>query len=72
MSGTLIDPTGGQADLQQRWLRHVSAAFTEDPLRVLRVARFAACYAAFKLQIAPETNILNFKVTIMAGNKLQT
>lgn len=56
--GTLIDPYGGQTDLQQRWLRHVSPAFTEDPLRVLRVARFAACYAAFDFLIAPETMAL--------------
>jgi tRNA nucleotidyltransferase (CCA-adding enzyme) len=56
--GTLIDPYGGQTDLQQRWLRHVSPAFTEDPLRVLRVARFAACYAAFDFRIAPETMAL--------------
>jgi tRNA nucleotidyltransferase (CCA-adding enzyme) len=43
--GQLIDPYGGQQDLQQRILRHVSPAFTEDPLRVLRVARFAARFA---------------------------
>lgn len=53
--GTLIDPFGGQQDIQQRWLRHISPAFKEDPLRVLRVARFAACYAQFGFQIAPET-----------------
>jgi tRNA nucleotidyltransferase (CCA-adding enzyme) len=41
-SGALIDPFGGQRDLEQRILRHVSAAFVEDPVRVLRVARFAA------------------------------
>ena len=40
--GNLIDPYGGQRDLQARQLRHVSPAFAEDPLRVLRVARFAA------------------------------
>ncbi|KGK42066.1 hypothetical protein LH51_10245 [Nitrincola sp. A-D6] len=53
--GTLIDPFGGQQDLQQRKLRHVSAAFAEDPLRVLRVARFMARFAALNFQIAPET-----------------
>lgn len=43
--GALIDPYGGQADLESRLLRHVSPAFSEDPLRVLRVARFAARFA---------------------------
>src|SRR5712671_7949861 len=43
--GGLIDPFGGQADLRNRLLRHVSAAFTEDPVRILRVARFAARFA---------------------------
>lgn len=43
--GELIDPYGGVADLQARVLRHVSDAFGEDPLRVLRVARFAARFA---------------------------
>ena len=50
-----IDPFGGQEDSLQRTLRHVSPAFTEDPLRVLRVARFAARYAHLDFQIAPET-----------------
>jgi len=53
--GSLIDPYGGQQDLQQRLLRHVSPAFAEDPLRVLRVARFAARYAGLGFTIAPET-----------------
>ena len=43
--GALIDPYGGQADLAARVLRHVSDAFVEDPVRILRVARFAARYA---------------------------
>lgn len=51
-SGDLIDPYGGQADLQRGILRHVSPAFVEDPVRVLRVARFAA---RFDFQIAAET-----------------
>lgn len=51
----VIDPYGGQADLQQRLLRHVSPAFAEDPLRVLRVARFAARYAPLGFQVAPDT-----------------
>ena len=42
--GQLIDPYGGQRDLQQKVLRHVSASFAEDPVRILRVARFAARY----------------------------
>lgn len=54
-NGTLVDPYGGQADLQNRLLRHVSPAFGEDPLRVLRVARFAARYAHLSFRIAEET-----------------
>lgn len=53
--GTLIDPYGGQQDLQAKILRHVSPAFIEDPLRVLRVARFAANYAHLGFRIAEET-----------------
>ncbi|PAU88220.1 multifunctional CCA addition/repair protein [Pseudomonas jilinensis] len=53
--GGLIDPYGGQRDLQARILRHVSPAFVEDPLRVLRVARFAARYASQGFVVAPET-----------------
>ena len=47
--GNLIDPYSGQADLEQRVLRHVSPAFSEDPLRVLRVARFAARFGCAPL-----------------------
>ncbi|MCL2913458.1 multifunctional CCA addition/repair protein [Shewanella corallii] len=54
-SGELHDPYGGQADIDARVLRHVSPAFIEDPLRVLRVARFAARFAAQGFTIAPET-----------------
>jgi tRNA nucleotidyltransferase (CCA-adding enzyme) len=54
--GTLIDPCGGQRDLQARLLRHCSPAFVEDPVRLLRVARFAARLPAFTL--APETAAL--------------
>jgi tRNA nucleotidyltransferase/poly(A) polymerase len=54
-NGTIIDPYGGRADLQNRLLRHVSPAFGEDPLRVLRVARFAARYAHLSFRIADET-----------------
>jgi len=53
--GALIDPFNGQVDLVNRVLRHVSSAFSEDPLRVLRVARFAAKLAQFDFQIADET-----------------
>ncbi|AFJ45664.1 multifunctional CCA protein [Shimwellia blattae DSM 4481 = NBRC 105725] len=53
--GNIIDPYGGQHDLAQRWLRHVSAAFSEDPLRVLRIARFAARFAPLGFRIAPPT-----------------
>lgn len=56
--GTVIDPYGGQADLEQRVLRHVSEAFVEDPLRVLRVARFAAKLAPYGFTVAPETSRL--------------
>ena len=48
-SGELIDPHGGQHDLQQLIFRHVSPAFAEDPVRILRVARFAARFADFTL-----------------------
>lgn len=53
--GRIIDPYGGQRDLADRVLRHVSPAFAEDPLRVLRVARFAARYAPLGFVVAPET-----------------
>lgn len=53
--GTILDPYGGQADLAARILRHVSPAFAEDPLRVLRVARFAARYAYLGFTVAAET-----------------
>jgi tRNA nucleotidyltransferase (CCA-adding enzyme) len=53
--GKLIDPYGGQDDLAARVLRHVSPAFVEDPLRVLRTARFAARFAHLGFRIAGET-----------------
>jgi tRNA nucleotidyltransferase (CCA-adding enzyme) len=56
--GQVIDPYGGQRDLDARLLRHVSPAFAEDPLRVLRVARFAARYAPLGFTIADETMAL--------------
>ena len=54
-AGRVIDPYGGQRDLAARVLRHVSPAFVEDPLRVLRVARFAARFAPLGFTVAPET-----------------
>lgn len=51
----IVDPYGGQEDLKNRILRHVSPAFAEDPVRILRVARFAARYARLGFHIAPET-----------------
>ncbi|WP_339515642.1 multifunctional CCA addition/repair protein [Pseudomonas sp. RL_15y_Pfl2_60] len=54
-NGKLYDPYGGQRDLEAKQLRHVSPAFTEDPLRVLRVARFAARYAPLGFSVAVET-----------------
>jgi len=53
--GEIIDPYNGQTDLNDRILRHVSDAFIEDPLRVLRVARFAARYHKYGFTVAPET-----------------
>jgi tRNA nucleotidyltransferase (CCA-adding enzyme) len=53
--GDIIDPYGGQRDLEARVLRHVSPAFAEDPVRVLRVARFAARYAPLGFRVAEET-----------------
>lgn len=57
-SGKLIDPWGGLADIENRVLRHVSDAFAEDPVRILRVARFAARFAHFGFSIAGETMTL--------------
>jgi tRNA nucleotidyltransferase (CCA-adding enzyme) len=54
-AGRVIDPYGGQRDLEAKLLRHVSPHFVEDPLRVLRVARFAARYHHLGFSVAPET-----------------
>lgn len=54
-SGTLIDPHGGAADIEARLLRHVSTAFEEDPIRILRVARFAARYKPLGFTVADDT-----------------
>jgi tRNA nucleotidyltransferase (CCA-adding enzyme) len=61
--GSVIDPYGGRADLTARVLRHVSAAFIEDPVRILRVARFAARYAALGFRVADETLALMQRMT---------
>lgn len=63
--GRLIDPYGGEKDLKARLLRHVSPAFAEDPVRVLRAARFAARFAPLGFKLAPETLAL---MREMAGN----
>jgi tRNA nucleotidyltransferase (CCA-adding enzyme) len=67
--GSIIDPHGGQQDLSKKILRHVSNAFIEDPLRVLRVARFAARYHHLGFSIAAET--LSLMSTISASGELQ-
>jgi tRNA nucleotidyltransferase (CCA-adding enzyme) len=53
--GQLVDPFNGQADIEARVLRHVSPAFAEDPVRILRVARFAARFDSFGFRVADET-----------------
>jgi len=68
-SGEIIDPYNGQQDLADKVLRHVSAAFIEDPLRVLRVARFAARYHQYGFSVAGETMAL--MAEIAAGGELQ-
>ena len=55
-NGAIIDPYNGRQDLQNKILRHVSLAFTEDPVRILRIARFAARFSDFS--VSPETNKL--------------
>ena len=61
--GNLIDPYGGKQDLENKLLRHVSDAFIEDPLRVLRVARFAARFHHLGFRIADETQKLMASIT---------
>src|SRR5690606_22606514 len=56
--GSLVDPFNGVADLQSRVLRHVSDAFVEDPVRILRAARFMARWQPLGFSIAPETMAL--------------
>lgn len=66
--GKIIDPYGGRADLEARLLRHVSPAFVEDPLRVLRTARFAARYTHLGFRVADET--LALMADIVAQDEL--
>lgn len=61
-TGNIIDPYKGQQDLQKRCLRHISDAFMEDPVRVLRTARFAARYHHLGFHLADETNTLMQKM----------
>jgi tRNA nucleotidyltransferase (CCA-adding enzyme) len=64
--GTLIDPCGGLPDLEARVLRHVSEAFNEDPVRILRVARFLARFQPLGFAIAPET-LARMRAMVAAG-----
>ncbi len=66
--GRLVDPHGGARDLEARVLRHVGVAFSEDPLRVLRAARFMARFAAHGFSIAPET--MRLMREMVAGGEL--
>ena len=65
-SGEIIDPYHGQKDITQRLLRHVSPAFIEDPVRILRVARFMARFAPLKFHVATETMDL-MKTMVQSG-----
>jgi len=62
-TGEIIDPYGGRRDLEARLLRHVSEAFVEDPVRILRVARFAARYADLGFRVAEDTVALMKQMT---------
>jgi tRNA nucleotidyltransferase (CCA-adding enzyme) len=64
--GRLVDPYGGQRDLEQRIFRHISPAFAEDPVRILRVARFAARYSHLGFTLAEETRVL-MQLMVTAG-----
>jgi tRNA nucleotidyltransferase (CCA-adding enzyme) len=66
--GEIIDPFQGQTDLKNKILRHVSPAFTEDPVRILRIARFAARFAPLGFTIAPET--LTLMRSMVASNEV--
>jgi tRNA nucleotidyltransferase (CCA-adding enzyme) len=64
--GTLIDPCGGRPDIEARLLRHVSEAFNEDPVRILRVARFLARFQPLGFSVAPETQA-RMRAMVAAG-----
>ncbi len=64
--GRIVDPCNGRRDIELRLLRHVSDAFREDPVRILRVARFAARYAHLGFKVAQETEVL-MKSMVEAG-----
>lgn len=66
-TGEFIDPYSGQKDLDDGTLRHISSAFSEDPVRVLRVARFAARFKAFGFKLAHETHNL-MKQMVVSGD----
>jgi tRNA nucleotidyltransferase (CCA-adding enzyme) len=68
-TGELVDPWSGRADLEARVLRHVSPAFSEDPLRVLRVARFAARFASLGFTVASAT--LQLMKDIVAAGEME-
>ncbi len=65
-NGEIIDPYGGQKDLQNKIFRHISPAFSEDPVRILRIARFAARYGHLGFTIAKETQSL-MKSMVISG-----
>ncbi|HEX4152610.1 MAG TPA: multifunctional CCA addition/repair protein [Steroidobacteraceae bacterium] len=65
--GSLVDPYGGKRDLEARLLRHVSEAFVEDPVRILRLARFAARFAPLGFRVAADTMALLKRM--VAGNE---
>ena len=67
-SGALVDPHGGERDLRDRWLRHVSPAFAEDPVRILRGARFLSRLAPLGFRVAPET--LELMRTMVANGEV--
>jgi tRNA nucleotidyltransferase (CCA-adding enzyme) len=70
-NGQIIDPFNGQADLEARKLRHIGAAFVEDPVRILRVARFAARYCQHGFTVAAETmHLMTEMVTSGEANAL--
>ncbi|MEM7765465.1 MAG: multifunctional CCA addition/repair protein [Pseudomonadota bacterium] len=68
LDGNLVDPYGGASDLDERRLRHVSPAFAEDPLRVLRVARFATRFSALDFTI--ETDTMQLMTDIVASGEM--